>query len=303
MAERGGGGGGGRQYRRHRRAALLAMVAQPANAAALVSLVRALCAEERACAKLTIGRGYSFYLQKPRTRQPLQCHAANRLGNSDKFEEMFTLTPVEFTELFCWMKPALSQLPARRLPLMERLALTLHHLRTRATVKAVAGLWGIGKSTASKDIHDIMLLLFQNACLQNEVSWPSQSERDAEVIRVADRYPHLAGGFVAVDGTKRAAAQCGRTFDKELHKHDFDRHKKHGRHILVVCMLSTGRIVHLDCAAGNRNECHQYGNYELSLQEGLRFERRIFHSLFATEDQKEGMKAFVEKREANFVHR
>jgi len=35
---------------------------------------------------------------------------------------------------------------------------------------------------------------------------------------------------------------------------------------------------------------------ESSLAEGLRFERRIFHSLFATEDQKEGMKAFIEKR-------
>ena len=36
--------------------------------------------------------------------------------------------------------------------------------------------------------------------------------------------------------------------------------------------------------------------FETSLQEGVRFERRIFHSLFATDDQKEGMKAFVEKR-------
>ena len=33
-----------------------------------------------------------------------------------------------------------------------------------------------------------------------------------------------------------------------------------------------------------------------SLAEGMRFERRIFHSLFATDDQKEGMKAFIEKR-------
>jgi enoyl-CoA hydratase/carnithine racemase len=39
---------------------------------------------------------------------------------------------------------------------------------------------------------------------------------------------------------------------------------------------------------------------ELSLQEGLRLERRLFHSLFATEDQKEGMSAFLEKRPANF---
>ena len=43
--------------------------------------------------------------------------------------------------------------------------------------------------------------------------------------------------------------------------------------------------------------------YETTLAEGVRFERRIFHSLFATEDQKEGMRAFVEKREANFKNR
>ncbi|KZT26806.1 enoyl-CoA hydratase [Neolentinus lepideus HHB14362 ss-1] len=40
--------------------------------------------------------------------------------------------------------------------------------------------------------------------------------------------------------------------------------------------------------------------YELTLAEGLRFERRLFHALFATKDQKEGMAAFVEKRKANF---
>ncbi|WP_227984059.1 enoyl-CoA hydratase [Nocardia spumae] len=44
-------------------------------------------------------------------------------------------------------------------------------------------------------------------------------------------------------------------------------------------------------------------SYETTLAEGLRFERRVFHSLFATEDQKEGMAAFVEKRAADFGHR
>jgi enoyl-CoA hydratase len=43
--------------------------------------------------------------------------------------------------------------------------------------------------------------------------------------------------------------------------------------------------------------------YETTLAEGIRFERRIFHSLFATEDQKEGMRAFAEKRAAAFKHR
>lgn len=43
--------------------------------------------------------------------------------------------------------------------------------------------------------------------------------------------------------------------------------------------------------------------YETTLTEGVRFERRVFHSLFATEDQKEGMSAFAEKRPAQFKHR
>ena len=43
--------------------------------------------------------------------------------------------------------------------------------------------------------------------------------------------------------------------------------------------------------------------YETTLAEGVRFERRIFQSLFATEDQKEGMKAFVDKRPAEFKNR
>jgi enoyl-CoA hydratase len=43
--------------------------------------------------------------------------------------------------------------------------------------------------------------------------------------------------------------------------------------------------------------------YETTLSEGVRFERRVFHSLFATEDQKEGMAAFVEKRKPRFKNR
>jgi enoyl-CoA hydratase len=43
--------------------------------------------------------------------------------------------------------------------------------------------------------------------------------------------------------------------------------------------------------------------FETSLAEGVRFERRIFYSLFATEDQSEGMRAFMEKRPAKFRHK
>ncbi|WP_433522909.1 enoyl-CoA hydratase [Nocardia pseudovaccinii] len=43
-------------------------------------------------------------------------------------------------------------------------------------------------------------------------------------------------------------------------------------------------------------------SFETTLAEGLRFERRVFHSLFAIDDQKEGMSAFVEKRPAKFTN-
>jgi enoyl-CoA hydratase len=44
-------------------------------------------------------------------------------------------------------------------------------------------------------------------------------------------------------------------------------------------------------------------SYEMTLTEGVRFERRVFHAMFATSDQKEGMKAFIDKRSAVFQHR
>ena len=43
--------------------------------------------------------------------------------------------------------------------------------------------------------------------------------------------------------------------------------------------------------------------YETTLAEGIRYERRVFHSTFAVEDRKEGMTAFIEKRKPVFKHK
>jgi len=43
--------------------------------------------------------------------------------------------------------------------------------------------------------------------------------------------------------------------------------------------------------------------YETTLSQGVKFERRLFHSMFALEDQSEGMEAFVEKRSPHWKNR
>ena len=44
-------------------------------------------------------------------------------------------------------------------------------------------------------------------------------------------------------------------------------------------------------------------SYKLSLRDGIQYEKRIFHSTFGTEDRREGMAAFVEKRPANWKNK
>src|SRR3990167_3115135 len=64
---------------------------------------------------------------------------------------------------------------------------------------------------------------------------------------------------------------------------------------LTICEFSQIAVMAAK-ESGNRS-------FESSLSDGVMFERRIFHALFATTDQKEGMDAFVNKRKAQFKHR
>jgi enoyl-CoA hydratase len=62
----------------------------------------------------------------------------------------------------------------------------------------------------------------------------------------------------------------------------------------TICEYSTPSVM-------MAKECINHA-FESSLNEGLHLERRLFHSLFATHDQKEGMNAFLSKRKPTFSH-
>jgi len=82
---------------------------------------------------------------------------------------------------------------------------------------------------------------------------------------------------------------------------------------LVSRVVPVGRLMDEALAAGTAicsmslpsilmaKECINRA-FETPLAEGIRFERRLFHALFATRDQKEGMEAFLEKRPSRFTH-
>ena len=70
--------------------------------------------------------------------------------------------------------------------------------------------------------------------------------------------------------------------------------------LIEEAMKVAGKIADLSTLAVMMNKEAVNRSYETTLTEGLRFERRLFHSMFAFDDQKEGMAAFAEKRQASF---
>jgi enoyl-CoA hydratase len=96
---------------------------------------------------------------------------------------------------------------------------------------------------------------------------------------------HLTGRFM----TAEEAERCGLVSRVVPAKKLMEEAMSAAAKIAEKSMLATMAVKE----AVNRS-------YETTLREGLLFERRLFHSLFATEDQKEGMAAFLEKREPQF---
>jgi len=96
---------------------------------------------------------------------------------------------------------------------------------------------------------------------------------------------HLTGRFMTADEAERSGLVSRVVPAKKLMEEAMAAAAK----VAEKSMLATMAVKE----AVNRS-------YEMPLREGLLFERRLFHALFATEDQKEGMAAFLEKREAQF---
>ncbi|MBF9045790.1 enoyl-CoA hydratase [Rhodobacterales bacterium LSUCC0031] len=96
---------------------------------------------------------------------------------------------------------------------------------------------------------------------------------------------HLTGRFMTAEEAERSGLVSRVVPAKKL----MDEAMAAAAKIAEKSMLATMAVKE----AVNRS-------YETSLREGLLFERRLFHGLFATDDQKEGMAAFLEKREPQF---
>ena len=99
---------------------------------------------------------------------------------------------------------------------------------------------------------------------------------------------HLTGRFMTAEEAERSGLVSRVVPAKKL----MDEAMAAAAKIAEKSMLATMAVKE----AVNRS-------YETNLREGLLFERRLFHGLFATEDQKEGMSAFLEKREPQFRDR
>ena len=125
--------------------------------------------------------------------------------------------------------------------------------------------------------------------------------------------PEINLGVVAgIGGTQRLTRFVGKSKSMEMHLTgrfmNADEAERSGLVSRVVpakklmddVMATAQKIVEKSMLTSMAVKEAVNRSYEMTLSEGLLFERRLFHSLFATEDQTEGMSAFLEKREAQF---
>ncbi len=125
--------------------------------------------------------------------------------------------------------------------------------------------------------------------------------------------PEINLGVIAgIGGTQRLTRVVGKSKSMEMHLTgrfmDAEEAERSGlvsrivpaKKLLEDALNTAGKIAEKSMLAARAAKEAVNRSYETTLAEGLLFERRLFQSLFATEDQKEGMNAFLEKREPQF---
>ncbi|NDR57894.1 enoyl-CoA hydratase [Aliiruegeria sabulilitoris] len=125
--------------------------------------------------------------------------------------------------------------------------------------------------------------------------------------------PEINLGVVAgLGGTQRLTRFVGKSKSMDMHLTgrfmDAEEAERSGlvsrvvpaKKLIEEAMAAAGKISRKSMLTAMAVKEAVNRSYEVPLREGILFERRLFHALFATEDQKEGMGAFLEKREAQF---
>ena len=125
--------------------------------------------------------------------------------------------------------------------------------------------------------------------------------------------PEINLGVIAgIGGTQRLTRFVGKSKAMDMHLTgrfmDAEEAERSGlvsrvvpvKKLMEVALEIAGKIAEKSQVSIKAAKDAVNRSYETTLAEGLLFERRVFHSMFATEDQKEGMAAFVEKREPQF---
>ena len=125
--------------------------------------------------------------------------------------------------------------------------------------------------------------------------------------------PEINLGVVAgMGGTQRLTRFVGKSKSMEMHLTgrfmDAEEAERSGlvsrvvpaKKLMEEVMAAAHKIVEKSALTAMAVKEAVNRSYETTMNEGLLYERRLFHALFATEDQSEGMAAFVDKREAQF---
>ncbi|UWQ17739.1 enoyl-CoA hydratase [Jannaschia sp. M317] len=125
--------------------------------------------------------------------------------------------------------------------------------------------------------------------------------------------PEINLGVIAgLGGTQRLTRAVGKAKSMDMHLTgrfmDAEEAERSGlvsrvvpaKKLLDEAMSAAGKIAEKSLITAQAAKEAVNQSQELGLRDGLLFEKRLFHALFATEDRKEGMDAFVEKREPQF---